>query len=145
MNKRMMIRIIKDHALNNWGKDNGWDIIYEAFTDDELWKEISHCSTATSAIQVIDEISGQYIGLMKFQNEGINIIKDFYHKCKEYSAKNSNPLNSSLPFEKSYMTDFLQGLINSNYNLKAVLVENGWLELDSIHDYETYQKMYHPQ
>ena len=29
MNKRMMIRIIKDHALNNWGKDNGWDIIYE--------------------------------------------------------------------------------------------------------------------
>ena len=27
MNKRMMIRIIKDHALNNWGKDNGWDII----------------------------------------------------------------------------------------------------------------------
>ena len=80
---------------------------------------------------------------MKFQNKGINIIKDFYHKCKEYSVKNLNPLNSSLPFEKSYMTDFLQGLINSNYNLKAVIIENGWLELDSINDYEIYQKMYH--
>ena len=93
-------------------------------------------------VQVIDEISGQYIGLMKFQNEGINIIKDFYHKCKEHSVKNSNPLNTSLPFEKSYMTDFLQGLINSNFNLKAVIIENGWLELDSINDYEIYQKLY---
>ena len=80
---------------------------------------------------------------MKFQNEGIDIIKDFYHKCKEHSDKNSNPLNSSLPFEKSYMTDFLQGLINSNFNLKAVIIENGWLELDSINDYEIYQKMHH--
>ena len=94
-------------------------------------------------VQDIDEISGQYIGLMKFQNEGIDIIKDFYHKCKEYSDKNSNPLNSSLPFEKSYMTDFLQGLINSNFNLKAVIIENGWLELDSVNDYEIYQKMHH--
>jgi|TARA_B100001750_G_scaffold180928_1_gene149448 choline kinase len=93
-------------------------------------------------VQDIDEISGQYIGLMKFQNNGINIIKDFYHKCKEHSIKNSNPLNPSLPFEKSYMTDFLQGLINSNYNLKAVKIENGWLELDSVRDYEIYQEMY---
>ena len=69
---------------------------------------------------------------MKFQNNGINIIKDFYHKCKEHSIKNSNPLNPSLPFEKSYMTDFLQGLINSNYNLKAVKIENGWLELHQL-------------
>ena len=94
-------------------------------------------------VQNIDEICGQYIGLMKFQNKGINIVNDFYHKCKEYSVKNLNPLNSSLPFEKSYMTDFLQGLINSNHSLKAVIIENGWLELDSINDYEIYQKMYH--
>jgi choline kinase len=93
-------------------------------------------------VQDIDEISGQYIGLMKFQNKGINIIKDFYHKCKEHSIKNSNPLNLSLPFEKSYMTDFLQGLINADFSLKAVIIENGWLELDSINDYEIYQKMY---
>ena len=63
-------------------------------------------------------------------------------KCKEYSVKNSNPLNLSLPFEKSYMTDFLQGLINADFSLKAVIIENGWLELDSINDYEIYQKMY---
>ena len=91
-------------------------------------------------VQDIDEISGQYIGLMKFQNEGIDIIKDFYHKCKEHSDKNSNPLNSSLPFEKSYMTDFLQGMIDYGYKIKAVPISSGWLELDSMNDYKIYNK-----
>tara|TARA_Y100000310_G_scaffold148617_1_gene147896 strand:- start:954 stop:1772 length:819 start_codon:yes stop_codon:yes gene_type:complete len=128
----------------NWRKQ--WDIRFKNPID---YAESLRLSTSDDILDIgkkvqdIDEISGQYIGLMKFQNNGINIIKDFYHKCKVCSIKNSNPLNSSLPFEKSYMTDFLQGLINSNYNLKAVIVENGWLELDSTHDYETYQKMYH--
>jgi len=38
------------------------------------------------------------------------------------------------------MTDFLQGLINSNHKIKAVPIFGGWLELDSINDYQLYQK-----
>ena len=51
---KLIIKAIRDHALKNWGND-GWDFVCEAFTDEELWKEISHCSTATSAIQVMGE------------------------------------------------------------------------------------------
>ena len=40
------------------------------------------------------------------------------------------------------MTDFLQGLINSGYKLKAIEIENGWLELDSINDYNKYTKFF---
>ena len=40
------------------------------------------------------------------------------------------------------MTDLLQGLINADYKIKAVPVNNGWLELDSYHDYEVYNKKY---
>ncbi len=90
----------------------------------------------------IDDIQGQFIGLMKFQNDGIKTIKEFYTKTKQIATIGSNPLNSSLPFEKSYMTDFLQGLINEKHKLKAVLIENGWLELDSIQDYNIYNKLY---
>ena len=49
-----------------------------------------------------------------------------------------NPLNSSLSFENSYMTDFLQGLINYGQKLKAISIENSWLELDNIDDYKLY-------
>ena len=48
----------------------------------------------------LEEIQGQYIGLMKFSNNGVNILKDFYHKCKKISETNPNPLNANLPFKK---------------------------------------------
>ena len=79
---------------------------------------------------------------MKFSENGVNILKDFYHECKKISKKKSNPLNANLPFEKSFMTDLLQGLINSNYQLHSVPIHGGWLELDTVEDFETYQRMF---
>ena len=89
----------------------------------------------------IEDIQGQYIGLMKFQNNGIENIKEFYLKMKELSSLGSNPLNPNLPFEKSYMTDFLQGLIHNGCKLNSVVTKNGWLEIDSLHDYNLYKKL----
>ena len=93
-------------------------------------------------VNKLEEIQGQYIGLMKFSEKGVNILKDFYHECKKTSEKKPNPLNPNLPFEKSFMTDLLQGLINSNYQLHSVPINGGWLELDTIEDFETYQRMF---
>lgn len=58
------------------------------------------------------------------------------------SKEKKNPLNPNLSFKLSYMTDFLQGLINEKHKLKAILIENGWLELDSLHDYNIYNELY---
>ena len=90
----------------------------------------------------LDDIKVQYIGLMMFKGNSTEIIKKFYEKMKKISKINGNPLNSNLSFELSYMTDFLQGLVNEKNKLKAVLIKNGWLELDSIQDYEIYNKLY---
>ena len=40
------------------------------------------------------------------------------------------------------MTDLLQGLIKQGHNLFPVEINNGWLELDTLQDLKTYQKMY---
>lgn len=90
----------------------------------------------------ISNIEGQYIGLMKFQNNGLDFIKQFYHQTKNESKKGHNPLNPKLTFEKSFMTDFLQGLINVGCRLKAIPISNGWLELDTINDFNIYDNMY---
>ena len=92
--------------------------------------------------QSISEIQGQYIGLMKFQNEGISKLINFYDKSKNQSLDGINPLNPNIQFEKSYMTDLLQGLIDDGNQIRALLISNGWLELDSLSDFEIYQKMY---
>jgi L-glutamine-phosphate cytidylyltransferase len=90
----------------------------------------------------IEKICGQYIGLMKFSSKGVNTMLELYDKAKLQSNSNQNILNAKIPFEKSYMTDFLQYLINNGQKIKAVEIKNGWLELDSINDYNLYHKMY---
>ena len=89
----------------------------------------------------ISKINGQYIGLMKFQNDAIKKIKSFFSKCQiSYEQNGINILNPRISFDNSFMTDFLQGLIVEGEKLKAIEIENGWLEFDNIEDYKLYTK-----
>ncbi len=93
-------------------------------------------------VNEIKQIQGQYIGLMKFQNSGTEILKEFYEEVKNLSKIGSNPLNSDIQFQKSYMTDLLQGLIDKGCKIKSIPINSGWLELDSIDDYDLYNKKF---
>ena len=86
-------------------------------------------------------ISGQYIGLMKFQGKGITNLLNFYKKSKLQARNGINPLNPKCEFKKSYMTDLLQSMIKSKFKIKSVQINNKWLELDTYSDYLLYKKM----
>ena len=45
-------------------------------------------------------------------------------------------------FQNWYMTDFLQYYINSGFKIKPVSIDNGWLELDTVEDYNLYNELY---
>jgi choline kinase len=90
----------------------------------------------------LEKIQGQYIGLMKFQGSGLEDLIIFYEKSKNAAKNGINPLNSNLSFEKSYMTDLLQGMIKEGFSIKAIPISNGWLEIDTVSDYQTYTKLY---
>ena len=122
-----------------------WDIRFDNPLDDAeslILDSENNIKNIGQKTVTLEEIQGQYIGLMMFKGNSTKIIKKFYEKMKELSKMGKNPLNSNLPFELSYMTDFLQGLINEKYKLKAIVIKNGWLELDSMKDYEIYNKLY---
>ncbi len=106
------------------------------------FNENNYITEIGQKVKKVEEIQGQFIGLMKFQNEGIKILKKFYNECRIISTNSNNPLNSTIPFKKSYMTDLLQGLIKKGFLLKSIPISNGWLELDSIEDYKLYNKMF---
>ena len=76
----------------------------------------------------LDEIEGQYMGLMKFSSEGVKILRKVFHE-----AKNSGRLRGK-PVEKAYMTDLLQNIIDLNYRVDAVPVHGGWVEVDTVSD-----------
>ncbi len=122
-----------------------WDIRFDNPLDDAeslILDSENYIKNIGQKTTNLDEIQGQYIGLMKFKGLGTKSVKEFYKKTLNLSKIGKNPLNSKLPFRLSYMTDFLQGLINENYKLKAIGIENGWLELDSIQDYNIYNGLY---
>ena len=124
---------------------NLWKLRFNNPLNDAESMKINDDSCITNigqSVSKIDEIQGQFIGLVKFQNKGIDDLKAFYKKAKDLSKNNVNPLNPHLNFQNSYMTDLLNYLIKVGCKLKAIKIQNGWLELDSFSDYELYENLH---
>ncbi len=85
--------------------------------------------------------NGHFIGLMKLEKEGSKKFKELYQEIKKQSTAKNNDLNKNLPFEKLRIVDLLQGLIERNYTINSILIKNGWLEFDTMNDYELYSNM----
>lgn len=80
-------------------------------------------------------IQGQYTGLLKIKSSSIMDIANFYSnldKNKIYYNKKINELD---------FTTFLQILIDHAWNVHAVCVSNGWLEIDSKTDLHLYERL----
>ena len=126
----------------NWKKY--WKMRFQDPLNDAESLKIDNNGFITNIGQKVDnsnEIEGQYIGLMKIKKNAIKNLKEFYESKKIESKIGINPLNEKIPFEQSFMTDLIQGLIDSDNKIKAVPISGGWLELDTIDDYQLYQKM----
>ena len=121
---------------------NYWKLrIDETISDATETAVFNTQKTITSIGQKNPEANGHFIGLMKLENNGSEKFKELFLKTKNEAIGSKNNLNEELPFEKLRIVDLLQGLIKINYPLHALLVDNGWLEFDTINDYNLYSKM----
>lgn len=85
--------------------------------------------------QNYDRIQGQYTGLIKIRADK---LKEF---IKFYDSLDRDATYDGKDFYNMYMTSFLQMLIDSKWKVKAAIVNNGWLEVDSVEDLEHYENM----
>ena len=76
----------------------------------------------------LDEIEGQYIGLMKFSSNGLKQIKAIYENAKQNDLLGGNALSDA------YMIDLLQATINSGAIVNSVFTSGEWVEVDTIID-----------
>jgi len=74
------------------------------------------------------EIEGQYMGLMKFTAQGMQLLIKTFHDAKGAGSLRGKSL------EKAYMTDMLQAMIDLGYRLESVPVRGGWVEVDTVSD-----------
>ncbi len=80
-----------------------------------------------------DDIEGQYIGLIKISKSSISKVIDFYESLNE------NELYDSQDYNNMYMTSFIQMIIDNLINVKPVIIDGGWLEVDSVEDLIAYK------
>lgn len=80
------------------------------------------------------ETQGQFIGMVKYSHRGIEILKKNYDRIKKhYSGK---PFGRADVFEKVWQTDIFQEMTELGVSLHCVIIERGWMEIDTIEDYE---------
>lgn len=77
--------------------------------------------------KTLDEIQGQFMGLLKFTPKGWKIAKDI---LKNYDIK------------KLDCTSALQILILNNIKIEAVAIDDMWGEADNANDLRLYEELY---
>ena len=77
----------------------------------------------------MEDIQGQYIGLIRMSGETFKKAEILYRKALEQSPAAA----------KMYMTDLLQNLIDHDVPATPVFISGGWLEVDTLDDLNVYK------
>lgn len=115
--------------------DKEWESYWRARSEDPLddaetlkLREDGIISEIGKKPKSLDEIEGQYMGLMKFSAKGLMQIKKVFH-----AAVNSGKLLDN-NIENAYITDLLQAVINSGEDVTSVPIYGNWIEVDTVSD-----------
>lgn len=105
--------------------DDAETLIYD---DNDYLVEIGQKTTE------LEKVQSQYIGLMRFQKEGIHELLSTVEKAQNRTKENIPLWRTTRVYDKMYMTDLLQGMIDEGCRLKAMHINRGWFEIDDYDD-----------
>jgi len=88
----------------------------------------------------LDEIEGQFIGLLKLSEKGAEKMKEVYHECKSNPDCRDNAWKSGRDLRNAYMTD-LMNYFASQGKLYYTPIQRGWFEVDNVSDLNLAKKM----
>jgi choline kinase len=134
-NKHLIDKVLADNSKISVVVDRNWRCYWESRMENpledaeslrlnnkgeiiELGKKVSH----------LDDIQGQYIGIVKIRKDFVRNFIDFYNKLDRYKLYDGNNFNNM------YMTSFLQKITDDLVPLKPIFINNGWMEVDEPSD-----------
>ncbi len=81
-----------------------------------------------------EEVHGEFIGMIKLTSRGTEIFKHHFHRLKKIYW--NKPFQRAKIFQKAYLTDFIQELVDIGIKIHCVIIESGWKEIDTVEDYQ---------
>lgn len=124
--------------------DTDWQAYYEGRThhpiseaenvimDDD--KKILKIGKRIFTYNVPKNKQGEFIGLWKFTPKGIKTFLKYFDKLN-VELKKTDPFQNAKEWQKSYMTDIFQEMIDKGEKIYCVLIEKNWKEFDTVQDY----------
>ena len=80
------------------------------------------------------DIEGQYMGLIKFSADAQKVVVEYYRRLEQVWESDAH-------FRNMYMTEFIQYLIDEDIVVNVAWTKGGWLEVDTLHDLEVYNRL----
>jgi len=80
------------------------------------------------------DVHGEFIGMMKLTSRGSEIFKRHYTRAKKLFW--GKPFQKAPTFEKAYLTDMIQEMVDLGVPTHCVIIERGWKEIDTVEDYK---------
>ena len=81
-----------------------------------------------------DDVYGEFIGMLKLSPKGAEIMKLHFNRAKKLFW--DEPFQRAQTFQKAYITDLIQDMVDMGVSVHCVIIERGWKEIDTVEDYE---------
>jgi phosphoenolpyruvate phosphomutase len=81
-----------------------------------------------------DHVDGEFIGMLKLSQQGTKIFKEHFHRAKEMYW--DLPFQHAQTFQKAYLTDFIQEMVELGVIVHCVKISKCWKEIDTVEDYQ---------
>ncbi len=81
-----------------------------------------------------EEVNGEFIGMIKLNQRGCKIFKENFHRAKKNFW--NKPFQRAKTFQKAYLTDMVQELVDSGIKVHCIVIKRGWKEIDTVEDYK---------
>jgi choline kinase len=122
--------------------DAGWRALWDLRMADPLGDAETLKLNAAGEITEVgkkpgsyDDIQGQYIGLFKVARAAWPRVAAFYDGLDRAAVYDGQP------FDKMYMTSFIDLIAKRLLPVRAVRIEHGWLEVDTPADLSRYEAL----
>ena len=87
-----------------------------------------------------EDITGEFIGMMKLSRIGCDLIKQHYERARKlYSGK---PFQQAAIFQKAYLSNLLQEMADRGVQIQGEPVGGEWMEMDTVEDFERVAKKF---
>ena len=78
---------------------------------------------------------GEFIGLWKFTPNGIKLFIKHFDRLNR-SLKKTEPYQNAKEWQKSYITDIFQEMVDKGEKIYGVVIRKNWFEFDTVQDYK---------